>query len=232
MNTPLTLAKRVRQLAESLTVLAAELSDMHDAPTSRVIPMSQRDPLWAGKPLGTGGGYTLGSAGCALLCATMVVSQIEPTITPDVLQDGLLKVRGFNGPYIAWNMLPALFSQIRTGAMVNYSGPANMAEIRTALDLGPCPMWVDFNPSTARQETHFVLGIEIVENDIYIIDPWLGAAGFLRYMYGGKGAHGVPNWTIERAVYGIRPMWIDRGVSFSALLSEEMQPDYDTAYPK
>jgi len=220
----ITLAQRVKKVAGELEVIAAEISQCHDGRPTPVFSFAQVDPLWSAIKLGNSGGYTIGSAGCALTCAAMVVSQVDPVITPATLQTELLRVNGFSGPYLAWEALPVLYPQLTFAGIVNYPGPADMEAVREALFRGPVVLWVDFNPNTNKQETHFVLGVKMVGDDITIIDPIDGYTGDLLMRYGARR-----KWTLARAIYGLRALQLKGTGSLS--FSSPPVYTYDTVYP-
>jgi hypothetical protein len=164
--------------------------------------LSQRDPAWRDIPLGHSSFYTIGSAGCALVCATLVARELEADLTPVVLQDRLKDAGGFWRANLNWAAVPRVVPGLYFAGITNWkSEPADIDAVYSWLDQGPVILWVDFSPGGVHN-THFVLAIERTEddNDLLIIDPWYGAMGPLLLMYGLRG------WTLERAVYGMRPL--------------------------
>lgn len=175
---------------------------------------SQRSWLWMDEPL-AGGTYTIGQAGCALTCAAMVASQVEPGINPLILNHRLQDNEGFtDDSLLLWEkVVDCVVPQI-VGTSIVYEGPTNrwkdgelvwrnvpadMGRVMDELADGPCIMEVDFVPGGALQ-THYVLavGCNQERTDIYIYDPWDGVRTLLLQRYAKQ------DWILARAVYGLR----------------------------
>jgi len=219
-------ALELKEIAERLVKIAANISETHDNPLPAVVPLAQLDPRWSSKPLGKNTGCTIGSDGCALTCLTMLATMLDPSITPDALHSVILPIGGMNGAYLAWGVIAQLYPRLVYDGMINWNGlvpESGLSKIHSCLDVCPTPLWVDYNPNTAVQDTHFVLGLEMVKDDIRIIDPIDGYTGMLRQRYGRRG-----QWDLARAIYGIRMFHLaaQEQVSFSAV-----QLEYDTSFP-
>ena len=174
-----------------------------DAP--QVVPLSQRDPRWRNVPLGHSTHYTIGSAGCALCCATMVAGMVELGITPAELQDRLLLSNGFYGANLNWAAVPRVVPDLDFGGIINWvNGPADMGVVYEHLDDHPVILWVDFHPG-GGQNTHFVMAFAGFGDDLLIADPWDGYTGNLLLRYA------LDDWDLARAIYGIRPLYVTPG---------------------
>jgi len=177
-----------------------------DAPLATQPPLpapqafSQRDPQWAQVRLGTSA-YTLGNAGCAVTAAAMVASVVQPDITPGTLVEWLNVNFGFTGGgLLYWSKVAEAVPGLRfVGYHLWRSVPADLARLALALESGPQVIQVDFHPSTAALDSHFVTALRLVDDgaDVDIIDPWTGATGCLLSLYS------APGWTVGRAIYAL-----------------------------
>jgi len=203
-------------LVEAVTVLNGDLY-----PTTAY---SQRDSRWANETLGYSGQagiprLTIGSDGCALCVTAMILSRLDQTITPKVLNAILQQRSGFTGANLVWRRVPDLFDPpapyllAYNGPLVRYKdGPlvwrntaADMARVWEELAKGPCPMEVDYYPGGTLQP-HFVLALKRTADDIEIFDPWDGARTGLLRRYGTTARPQLHRW-----IYGLRLLQITGG---------------------
>lgn len=206
-------------LVETVEVLNGELYP--------ITAYSQRDSRWANETLGYSGQdglprMTIGSDGCALCVAAMILSRFDRTITPDVLNAILQQRKGFTGANLYWERVPDLFTPPES-YLLEYNGPAvrhkdgDLVWRNTAADMdrvweelakGPCPMEVDFYPGGTLQ-AHFVLATRRLaanggdEGDIEIFDPWDGVLTALLARYGSEARPTPARW-----IYGLRLLQI------------------------
>ena len=184
------------------------------APTPDVpVAFSQRDARWSGLSLGVSI-YAVGSAGCAVVAATMLATMAQPDITPHDMVTWLNWNEGFTRPdangqnagLLKWSTLAA---HIDGMSVLHYhkwrDGPADIDIVRDALARNPQVVQVDFKPATSALDTHFVLALDMTDDDsdIDIIDPWTGQHTTLLTAYGRDG------WTLPRAVYAMCEFELD-----------------------
>jgi len=168
---------------------------------------SQRDPLWAGHYMG-GIGQTIGGAGCAMVAAAMVASQVMPNINPSWLnaKNPYRIVNIGLGPeaHLAWEKLPDIIPNTEwvVEDKLTWKRRLTDAELNIVIDKlaeRPLILYVDFRPGGVFN-SHFVLGMRYLADikDIEIIDPWDGSTTKLlrRYAYPGQD--------LKTAIWGIR----------------------------
>jgi len=169
---------------------------------SKIEPLAQIDPRWRAIKLGLSN-YTIGAQGCALTCAAMVCRQLDTTLHPDVLQNLLKPAGGFWRANLNWAAIPRVVDGIVFDGITNWKDdPADIPAVIDHLLDHPLILWIDYRPG-GDQQSHFVLGLEYLPefNDILIADPVDGYTGRLLLRYG------LPNWALERAIYGMRPLY-------------------------
>ena len=212
-----------------LELCIPELSDDEPVTLHPIEPLAQRDPRWANILLGHSDTHTIGQWGCALTCASMVLRQYDPALTPDELQRRIINNGGFWNAFINWQAIANVFPWANYDGMTNWEQiPADIDAIVQFLDeCGPAILWVDFHPETGRHESHFVLAINDDTRDgIQVADPWLGRIVDLTEAYGLDGM-----WSDARAVYGLRRLWVDTKPPNTATYSLPAEPDWDTVTP-
>lgn len=170
----------------------------------RVVPTSQRAAEVATLTMG-GTQQTVGGYGCAAMCAYMVLTQVRPEVTAAAFVQRLNERKGFNilngEAHLAWDRLPQIYPEYRWFGREDYRSrltTAEMATVQEAMDEGPLVLWVDFKPSTKGMQSHFVLALRLVGDDVEIVDPWDGATTWLLRRYSLKGQH------LETAIWGYR----------------------------
>jgi hypothetical protein len=138
-----------------------------------VQPLSQADPRWKDKLLGTDNSSTIGKYGCLLTCLTMVSNGFGYQVTPDALNDMMKTVGGFQGPMIIPGALPTALPGILYKKYLpceNY--PAPMDEIDATLAAGkPVIIMVDYSPAAGLQN-HWIVLLDKKGNDYVIQDPY------------------------------------------------------------
>ena len=152
-----------------------------------MILYSQRDPRWAGHPLGWGpSAGTIGQYGCLECDFAMIATDTGHTLDPpsmDAVFDAAhIYVHEPDGTY---DLLPnnALALAFPNGYSATHYDGFQAAQIATAVASADtyAILWI----STAAVPTHFV--IAWTADAKYIADPWYGAVGLLSG-YGGPGA--------------------------------------------
>lgn len=146
-----------------------------------VSPLSQRDPRWKNIRLGTGSA-TIGQMGCLVTCVAMVAKYYGFDTDPKRLNEWLKAHNGYsNGNLLNWY---SLFIPVSTWVECLRT-PAPLERIDETLAKGePCIVWVDFDPSTAIEQMHWVLIIgKSGEDDYVMIDPWDGFVGSFKNRY-------------------------------------------------
>jgi len=132
--------------------------------------LSQRDAHWANMKLGMSG-VTIGGYGCTITCLSMIAG-----VTPDVMNDTLIRVGGFVAPkdnpaqrnLVNWEMVHIAFPFL---SFVNRGYGNNEYEIVTSTKQnGFCLVEVDFDNNIRTDGRHWVLYI----GDGLLIDPWTG----------------------------------------------------------
>jgi hypothetical protein len=173
--------------------------NFHSAPH---INLSQRDERWAHHRLGenTGHGKTIGNWGCLLVVYNMLAIDYRLTeMNPSTYNLMMTAAGGFIGPYLQ----NGAFAKAHSDDIV-YEGwlPRDnsrmLDKIEDYLLSGrPVPARVDFRPSTAAWEQHWVLLLTPVStptdsspfyyNDYLMADPWTGEQGLLSEVYDISG---------------------------------------------
>jgi phosphotransferase system IIB component len=151
----------------------------------QIPPVSQRNPLWANKKLGTSTVSTIGNYGCLLTCHSMMLTYYGHEFHPDDLNEFYKTRKVFDqATLINYYKAADCFDDINADEFVDcYDSPAPLEKIDKYLIEGkPVIALVDFSP-TAGVQTHFILIIG-KENDYLINDPWTGETYFFTAKYG------------------------------------------------
>lgn len=172
-----------------------------------MLPMkyfSQNDPRWKQDTL-LDSAHTIGSAGCALTCAAMVISQVDPAITPGILNKMLDNSSGSG--LLSWERVAKLFPGILyegpsdrgpDGPLVWRHGEADMERVKLEMSFGPVIMQIDYKPGGALN-SHFVIALSRTSpGGMVIVDPIDGQRVGLLERYG------LPGWNLARCIYGLR----------------------------
>ncbi|HET9911685.1 MAG TPA: SH3 domain-containing protein [Anaerolineales bacterium] len=138
----------------------------------------QNDEKWKNTKLGNGS-ETIGSWGCLLTSATMMLNGVGYSETPETVNEKMTKAGGFQGALFIPSVLPYIWPNCGYRDMQPCEAfPAPIAQIDAAIAAGkPVILQVDWNKQAGIQ-THFVLVKEKKGNDYVLYDP---------YKYGGDG---------------------------------------------
>ena len=173
---------------------------------------SQIDPRWKTEKLGSSL-QTIGGWGCAMVCACMVYSRFEPSITPLEFNNILTRNGGYNyvngEAHLAWERLPAIFPALKWQGRTDWNRRLTTTEldaIKAKIAIAPLVLWVDFKPSTDTLNTHFVLATLVIADDIQIIDSYDGEVAWLLKRYAKAGQD------LQRAIWGYREIVATTGV--------------------
>ena len=161
-------ARAVRTNNDALATPAQEAS-------VGVTAFSQRDPSWSGIALGSGGGLTIGQAGCLLCAVASALADLSAIhYTPLSLNQWLLNHGGYaSGNQFVWSALAPL--GLRLASFVECPlVPAPVDAMRQALAAGQAVIVeVDAEPG-GEVQMHWVrlLAIDADGRDAQIMDPW------------------------------------------------------------
>jgi hypothetical protein len=165
--------------------------------------LSQQDPRWKGKLLGTDRESTIGSYGCLLTCLCMVSSAYGFDISPEQLNDRMRAAGGFQGAFL----MPVFINKAIPGMrQTNYiecsQQPAPLAEIDSYLSAGkPVVVEVDYSPKAGLQN-HWIVLSEKRGEDYVIQDPWPFPSETGEVTLSSKyGFAGKPAQTIQAALW-------------------------------
>jgi hypothetical protein len=161
-------------------------ADIGEGPEWAIAAYSQRDSRWADDRLGTSR-YTLGEAGCVVTAFASLASQYDPDLTPADVNEWLSENDGYvNGGLTRWAKAGEMVDQlefVRYHTWRDSGDVADMDVVRRILQEAPAIIQVDFYPGGGL-DSHFVLGLEIVDGDLLIMDPWTGTRRRLLEAYG------------------------------------------------
>ena len=138
---------------------------------------SQNDARWKNVQLGTSS-TTIGWNGCLITCCAMVERFYGFDYNPATLNTYLTNHNGYaDGNLLWWDRVPHLAISTWIDC---YDIPAPLDKIDAELLAGrPCIVHVDFIPSTAPINDHYVLLIGKLPNDDYTMidsfDGWVGS---------------------------------------------------------
>jgi len=180
---------------------------------SRIVAYAQQDPRWSTHSMG-GVPQTIGSYGCAMVCACMVYTQYYPEMRPDdfnsiLTQRGGYNVINGNEAHLAWDRLPGIFEGLSWQAIgarqdwVRALRDTEIAQVFALIDEAPLVLWADFRPNVGGMQSHFVLATDHTDDDIEIIDPWEGVRSTLMGRYGRGGDD-----SLKRAIWGYRRLLV------------------------
>ena len=162
---------------------------------SGVIPFSQGDESWKDIRLGESE-FTMQQSGCVVTSYASLFSMIDDTMNPKKLVTWLNNNNGFTSPrdrlpggllYMSKPFdMPGITEHLR---YVRYhtwrtGGAADLSLIEKLLEVGPTVIQVDFLPATEPLDSHFVLGLRLIGDDMEIMDPWTGQICNLIETYG------------------------------------------------
>lgn len=160
---------------------------------------SQRDKKWAKLKLGTGSG-TIGDFGCLLTALTMMCKYYGKNVDVAELNKLLIDIEGFaNGNLYKWyEGITKIYDDIKITKLVDTPNPVTTEQFNSwkkEIDAGrPVILQVDFYPSTAQPDMHFVLLVGYDEKNYYVADPYYGdISNLTRY--------GVPKTTVLKYAF-------------------------------
>ncbi len=132
----------------------------------------QNDEAWKNVPLGNSK-QTIGSWGCLLTSAAMMLNGIGYNETPATVNEKMRKAGGFQGALFIPSVMPYVWPHAAYRDMQPCeSTPPPLAQIDAAVAAGkPVILQVDWNKQAGIQ-THFVLVKEKKGNDYVIYDPF------------------------------------------------------------
>ena len=177
----------------------------------RVVSYAQQDERWKADRL-AGTTQTIGGSGCAMVCACMVYTQVDQSITPKLFNIVLGNNSGYNIVYgsqahLAWDRLPQIYPRLKWVGRKTWKrllDDGELADVFARIDDAPLILWVDFYPATSKMDTHFVLAVDHSGDDIEIIDPWEGVRAGLLERYGqATGA------SLRRDIWGYRQLVVE-----------------------
>ena len=163
-------------------------------------PISQRDPKWASKKLGTSTVSTISSYGCLLICHSMVLKYFGHDDMDVLTLNAKYKEAGVfdSGSYINYFAAGNVFPDVQCSGYLNYyDTAADLSKIDEMLDrkmpviagLGATPT----EPKKLEYDgviDHFVLIIGKGENGEYlIVDPWTGETYWFSAKYGDPNSY-------------------------------------------
>jgi hypothetical protein len=167
----------------------------------------QNDEKWKNVKLGNSN-ETIGSWGCLMTSATMMLNGIGYNETPDRVNEKMKKAGGFQGALFIPSVLPLIWPNCAYQTMQPCeNSPAPLAQIDAAVAAGkPVILQVDWNKQVGIQ-THFVLVKEKKGNDYVLYDPYKYAGDgpekdvllTTRYKYNGA--------TLEKEISAV--LWFD-----------------------
>jgi hypothetical protein len=183
----------------------------------------QNDEQWKSTKLGNSN-ETIGSWGCLMTSATMMLNGIGYNETPDSVNEKMKKAGGFQGALFIPSVMPYIWPNCAYRDMQPCeSSNAPIAQIDVAVAAGkPVILQVDWNKQAGIQ-THFVLVKEKKGNDYVLYDPYKYAGDgpdkevllTTRYKYNGA--------TLEKEISAV--LWFD------AVNAAAPEPPRKTAIP-
>lgn len=167
---------------------------------------SQRDDPWKDDKLGFGN-TTIGQYGCVITSMAMMLSHaMNAEITPPLVNEGMVRVKGFtgeNGNEVLWAYLARAFPAIQFISYNHYETTAAPTDyIDAALSHGDyIIVRVDHNLNTSDVDDHFILITGGNEDQYTIHDPWLLPADQRALTI--PDAYCKVGWTPSRAIFSI-----------------------------
>lgn len=120
--------------------------------------LNQKDPKWANKKLGNSK-LTIGSSGCLVTSIAMIAGS-----TPDVVNDKLMAVKGFDGPLVVWSAISKALPKLK---FVWRSYSYNNTQVLEAIKKnGYCLV----EATTLFNGKHWIVFI----GNRQLLDPWYG----------------------------------------------------------
>lgn len=152
---------------------------------SPVTLFRQCDEPWGSQTMGTSG-ITLCQSGCAVVSCTMLGSQVDANTDPAQLLNWLNANNAFTDDgRLYWQKVAQYYNIVFNGYVL-WREPGQIADmdiVRAALARGPVIIQVDYRPSTSPLDSHFVVALREIDNDLEIADPWTGTIRLLSQSY-------------------------------------------------
>lgn len=138
---------------------------------------SQNDVQWKNDKLGVSG--TIGSIGCLMVDAAMLLCWFGIKVTPKTLNQKITENNGYSGNLFIWQIITAMFPEIKWGILVGgLHDPLTKTQmdfIRAKIDEGfPVVLQIDTIPATSKLDEHWVLAVDYDGDDFIVADPWDG----------------------------------------------------------
>jgi regulator of replication initiation timing len=151
---------------------------------------SQKDARWGNKKLGTSTVSLIKDYGCLLCDVCSVLNYYGKEITPDLLNDNLVRVKGFvNGSFLVYGAVSDIYPDVT----VDWGNYIDCSSVEAPLDKidqilfskKPVIVKVDYDKSTTKLDEHWVTIIGKTEDGSYLIyDPIDGTEQFFQARYG------------------------------------------------
>ncbi len=134
-----------------------------------IIPLSQSDARWKSEKLGTSTS-TIGGYGCLITSVSMMLNHFGFDTDPSRLNKLLVANNGYSsGNLFVWGSLYSLFPGV--GGYIRHTGfPKDKIDAQLSANR-PVIVHVDYVPSTAAIDEHWVLIVGKVDGDYIINDP-------------------------------------------------------------
>lgn len=157
--------------------------------------MSQNDPKWRYKKLGTSDS-SLGGWGCLVTSAAAIYRYYGWDTDTERLNDDMKRWNGFADSNLWRWWVPPLYLKGLTWARepAGTTARGRIDLVRSLTEKGIPPiLCVDFQLATSDLQSHFVVALSVTaENDVIIMDSWDGQIKSF------KSAYGNPLWGIWR----------------------------------
>lgn len=159
--------------------------------------IGQRDAPWGDDVLGySGSPYTIGSWGCVVVSAAMMLAQVtHEFVSPSLVNERMKAVKGYSGhaSFLFGKLENAFPDTVHFAAFKEtLLTPAPVRDIKDYTDRGDFAICqVDFRPTTSAVDTHYLLITEVSDDlqKAKAADPWTGRLVEIPYAYFN------PNWS-------------------------------------
>lgn len=203
--------------SELLASKAADLDSIADALDAGqkeglvVAAYSQNDPRWAGQVYA--GGTTFASAGCYVVCVSMLATFAGYADTPPQTAARMRSAGCFSGNMLSYpQRIPTAYPKLEwpPDAYFNREGDRLKKEtwfsIGPMLMRGPLILKVDYKPENYKFNMHFILATGAIgDADLEIVDPIDGQRSTLLERYGG-----ARGWSARQAIFGYRGLRVKK----------------------
>ena len=171
---------------------------------------SQNDSRWANIEYAPG--CTFARWGCLICSVAMILSMGGDNNSPNPVETArrLTEVGALNGGYLSKpSRIKNAFPNTSWGGVVHWRKISARIDIieREILDYGATIIELAWNPfgplppgTKSEPNQHFAVATRMMQNDIEIIDPYTGE----RIMITESRYAKPRNWSVQRAIHGIR----------------------------